>query len=95
MLYNEGITYSQSGTTYFGDLYIIVPSIENPIIVNNVTFFFPSNEDYSNLTTIAVISVSINPEGGITIEAYDNQIDTLLGASVIGITGEAQITITA
>jgi len=95
MLYNETIAYNQAGTTYSGDLYIYVDSIENPIIVNNITFFFPSNEDYSNLTTIAVISVNVNPEGGITIEAYRDQVDTLLGAKVIGITGEAQITISS
>ena len=93
MLYNEAIAYNQTGTTYNGDLYINVASIENPIIVNNISFFFTSNEDYSNLTTISVISVDVSPEGRITIEAYADQVDVLLGATVIGITGEAEIAI--
>jgi hypothetical protein len=93
MLYNEAITYNQANTTYTGDLYIYVASIENPIIVNNVSFFFVSNQDYSNLTTISVISVDVSPEGRISIEAYPDQVNALLGASMIGITGEAEITI--
>ena len=93
MLYNEPISYSQANTTFNGDLYIYVASIENPIIVNNVTFFFVSNEDYSNLTTIGVISVNVSPEGRISIEAYPDQVYALLEASVIGITGEAEIAI--
>jgi hypothetical protein len=93
MLYNEPISYSQANTTFNGDLYIYVASIENPIIVNNVTFFFVSNQDYSNLTTISVISVDVSPEGRISIEAYADQVDSLLATSVIGITGEAEISI--
>jgi hypothetical protein len=93
MLYNEPIAYSQAGTSYTGDLYIYVASIENPIIVNNITFFFTSNEDYSNLTTIGVISLNVSPEGRISIEAYPEQVNALLGTSVIGITGEAEIAI--
>ena len=93
MLYNEPISYSQANTTFNGDLYIYVASIENPIIVNNITFFFVSNQDYSNLTTISVISVNVSPEGRISIEAYADQVDSLLATSVIGITGEAEISI--
>jgi hypothetical protein len=93
MLYNEPISYSQANTTFNGDLYIYVASIENPIIVNNITFFFVSNQDYSNLTTISVISVDVSSEGRISIEAYADQVDSLLATSVIGITGEAEISI--
>ncbi len=93
MLYNEPISYSQANTNFNGDLYIYVASIENPIIVNNITFFFVSNQDYSNLTTISVISVDVSPEGRISIEAYADQVDSLLATSVIGITGEAEISI--
>jgi|694.fasta_scaffold121758_2 hypothetical protein len=93
MLYNEPISYSQANTTFNGDLYIYVASIENPIIVNNITFFFVSNQDYSNLTTISVISVDVSPEGRISVEAYADQVDSLLATSVIGITGEAEISI--
>jgi hypothetical protein len=93
MLYNEAIAYNQAGITYAGDLYIYVASIENPIIVNNITFFYASNQDYSNLTTISVISVDVSPEGIVSIEAYADQVDSLLATTLIGITGEAEISI--
>jgi hypothetical protein len=93
MLYNEAIAYNQANTTYSGDLYIYVEGIENPIIVNNISFFYASNQDYSNLTTISVISIDVSPEGRISIEAYADQVDSLLATSVIGITGEAEISI--
>ena len=93
MLYNESIAYNQANTTYSGDLYIYVAGIENPIIVNGINFFFVSNQDYSNLTTIAVISVNVSPEGIISIEANADQVDALLATSVIGITGGAEISI--
>jgi len=93
MLYNESIAYNQANTTYNGDLYIYVAGIENPIIVNNISFFFVSNQDYSNLTTISVISIDVSPEGIISIEANADQVQALLATSVIGITGEAEISI--
>jgi hypothetical protein len=93
MLYNEAIAYNQANTTYSGDLYIYVEGIENPIIVNNISFFYTSNQDYSNLTTISVISIDVSPEGRVSIEAYADQVDSLLATSVIGITGEAEISI--
>ena len=93
MLYNEAIAYNQANTIYSGDLYIYVEGIENPIIVNNISFFYASNQDYSNLTTISVISIDVSPEGRVSIEAYADQVNSLLATSVMGITGEAEISI--
>lgn len=94
MLYNQPVAYD-SNYTYNGTLVITAPSILNPIIVNNVTFFYPTNEDYSNLTTIAVISIDTSVDGIITVEALDDQVSALASASVIAISGEAEITIVA
>jgi hypothetical protein len=93
MLYNEPITYSQTGFSYIGDLLIYAPSIETPILLNNITFFFPTSEDYSNLTTISVISIDTSSQGIVIIEAYENQLKALMDAKVIAITGQGEIAI--
>jgi hypothetical protein len=93
MLYNETALYDQPNASYVGDLYIYVDGIENPIIVNGVSFFFVLNQDYSNFTTIEVISVNSQVEGLIIIEAYESQVSALVNAEVIGIIGQTQITI--
>lgn len=94
MLYGQAINYD-SNYTYNGVLVINAPSILNPIIVNNVIFFYPTNQDFSNLTTIAVISIDTSVDGIITVEALDDQVSALASVSVIALTGEAEITIVA
>lgn len=94
MIYNQPVNYN-SNYTYSGTLVINAPSILNPIIVNNVTFFYPTNEDFSNLTTIAVISIDTSAEGIITVQALDEQVAALASASVIAISGTAEIAIVA
>lgn len=94
MLYNQPVAYG-SNYTYSGTLVITAPSILNPIIVNNVTFFYPTNEDYSNFTTIAVVSIDRSADGIITVQALDEQVSALASASIIALTGEAEITIVA
>jgi hypothetical protein len=94
MLYNQPVAYS-SNYTYNGTLVINAPSILNPIIVNNVTFFYPTNQDFSNFTTIAVVSIDRSVDGIITVQALDEQVSALSSATVIALTGEAEITIVA
>jgi hypothetical protein len=94
MIYNQPIAYN-SNVTYSGVLVINAPSISSPIIVNNVTFFYPTNEDFSNLTTIAVVSIDTSIDGIITVQALDDQVTALASASVIAISGTAEITIVA
>jgi len=94
MLYNQPVAYN-SNYTYNGTLVINAPSILNPIIVNNVTFFYPTNQDFSNFTTIAVVSIDRSVDGIITVQALDEQVSALSSATVIALTGEAEITIVA
>jgi hypothetical protein len=94
MIYNQPIAYN-SNVTYLGVLIINAPSISNPIIVNNVTFFYPTNEDFSNFTTIAVVSIDTSSDGTVRVNALDDQVAALVSASVIAITGTAEITIVA
>lgn len=94
MIYNQPIAYN-SNVTYLGVLIINAPSISNPIIVNNVTFFYSTNEDFSNFTTIAVVSIDTSSDGTVRVNALDDQVAALVSASVIAITGTAEITIVA
>lgn len=74
MLYNDLITYNQANITYNGTLIINVDGIQNPIILNNVTVYFGINEDYSNATTIATLTIDYASTGIITLDVLDDQI---------------------
>lgn len=93
MLYNENITYNQSGFNYVGTIIINVEGLSTPIIINNVNVAISTSEDYSNATTIAVISYDIYPEGVITIQATQSQADALVEAVASSGSGAAEITL--
>ncbi len=95
MIYNQAINYNSSNVTYSGTLIISAPSILNPIIINNVTFIFPVNEDYSNFTTIGIISIEIGPESVVSLEVLDQDVDALISAQVISIGSNNEISILA
>jgi len=92
MIYNEAINYNSSNVTYNGTLIINAPSLANPIILNNIVVFYATNEDFSNFTTIAVSSIDITGNE-ISVEASDDQVEALASASIISISGDAEITI--
>jgi len=94
MIYNEAINYNSSNVTYNGTLIINAPSLANPIILNNIVVFYATNEDFSNFTTIAVSSIDITGNE-ISVEALDDQVEALASASIISISGDAEITIIA
>lgn len=83
MLYNQDITYNQSGFSYVGIVVIKIKGISNPIILNDIKVFFSNNQDYSTATTIAVLSVDIAPSGYITIEALQSEGSALIQAETI------------
>lgn len=83
MLYNQDITYNQSGFSYVGMVVIKIKGISNPIILNDIKVYFSDIQDYSTATTIAVLSVDIAPSGYITIEALQNEGSALIQAETI------------
>lgn len=95
MIYNEAVTYSSSNVTYDGTLVIYASSLINPITLNNVTIFYSSNEDYSNYTSIGVISIDISPEGIISVEVLDQDVSALISAQVISVGANNEISIIA
>lgn len=73
MLYNNSITYNQSDINYYGFLIININGISNPITIGNVNVIQVTAEDYSNSTTIAVMSIDFTSSGIMTIQVDSGQ----------------------
>jgi hypothetical protein len=73
MLYDGPITYSQSNINYFGSLVINIVGISNPITIGNINVIQLAGEDYSNYTTIAVMSIDFTSSGIMTIQVDSGQ----------------------
>lgn len=93
MFYGSQIGYDQPNYSYTGTLYVYVPGNANPIIVPNVSLFYQVPEDYSNLTTISLISFEIQGEAIITVVPENEDYTALLTAEVLYLTGENEIAI--
>jgi hypothetical protein len=78
MLYNENISYNQPSLSYIGTVIINVLGISNPIIISNLNVAVSISQDYSNATTVAVISYDIYSEGILTIQATESQANAII-----------------
>jgi hypothetical protein len=93
MLYNSNITYNNPSYTYNGNLIIKAPSLISPIVLNNIIITYLSNEDYSNYTTIALISMDMSPTGVLTLEVLDKDLSAVSSAQIIGIGPAGEVSI--
>lgn len=93
MKYGEAIAYNSSNITYNGTLAIYASSLLSPIILNNITIFYSTNEDYSNYTTIGILSLDTSPDGLISITVLDTDVAAIASAQVISINANAEISI--
>jgi hypothetical protein len=94
MLYNANITYNESGLSYFGALLISIPGILEPILVNNITILIDPLEDYSNNTSIGIVSYNLNPTGIMSFETTDFQAEAITASEIItlnSVSGEVTI----
>lgn len=78
-MYNMGIAYNENNATYSGTIIIYAPSLENPIILNNISITSVNQLNYSNYTTIAVLSIDTAPDGTITVSVIDQTASALIG----------------
>lgn len=93
MQYNGQISYDSQNYSYSGTLIIYAPSLASPIVLNNINIVFGGGEkDYSNYTTVALISIDVAPSGFITIEVADESIEALVSAQTVSI-GNGEISI--
>lgn len=93
MLYNDLFSYNQSGVTFNGTLQINVPGIENPIILNDISIYFTDKTDYSNATTVGVVTVNYVSTGLIVIEATMDQAEAISQSSVISLSQSSEVSI--
>lgn len=75
MFYNDIITYNHNNISYNGVLYLNIIGLSNPIILNNIKVIFTTGEiDFSNATTIGIVTYDISPSGIVTISGAQNQL---------------------
>lgn len=93
MLYDQNIAYNQQNYSYTGTLVIYAPSLSSPIILNNIAILIGGQEDYSNYTTIAVVSMEVSPSGYVTVEVLDQDVSALVSVQSIAINDNSEIAI--
>lgn len=93
MRYNEPIAYNASNVTYNGTVIVYASSLLSPLILNNITVFYANDEDYSNYTTIGVLSIDVDPTGIISVEVLDQDVSAISSAQVISIGASGEISI--
>ncbi len=93
MLYDDLFSYNQSGIEFSGSLQINVPGFENPIILNNISLYFSDTVDYSNATTIGLVSINYVSTGLIVIEATADQAEAISQSSIISLNSLSSTTI--
>jgi len=92
MLYNDTITYSQPNYSYLGTLIIYAPSLSSPIVLNDINIHIGGGqEDYSNYTTIAIVSMDVSPSGLVTIEVLDQDLSALVSVQSIAILSDSEV----
>jgi hypothetical protein len=83
MLYNNSLSYNSSGILYTGSLLISVPGIYDPILINNITIIIDPVEDYSNNTTIGIVTYDISATGVMSFQTTESQAEAIVGSQVI------------
>jgi hypothetical protein len=92
MLYDTSIIYNQPNYSYSGTLIIYAASLSSPIVLNNVNIHIGSElEDYSNYSTIAVLSIDVLPFGTVTIEVLDQDLSAFVTVQSINILGSNEV----
>jgi hypothetical protein len=93
MQYNDSIAYNQSGVSFSGTLQINIPGISLPLILNDISIYFLEKVDYSNATTVGVVSVNYVSTGLVVIEASSEQAQAISQSSVISLGNMSNVTI--
>jgi hypothetical protein len=92
MLYNQPIVYNEPNFSYSGTLIIYAQSLSSPIVLNNITILIGGQEDYSNYSTIAVISMDVSSTGVVSIEVLDENVSAIVSAETVAL-GDGEISI--
>ena len=80
--YNSAIAYNEQHFVYNGTLIISAPSLPHPITIGGVTVVVNPTQDYSNSTSVGIVSYDIMPTGIISIEATDSQYEAIVDSTL-------------
>jgi hypothetical protein len=83
MLYNSTFSYNSSGILYTGSLILNIPGIYNPILINDIRIIIDPVEDYSNNTTIGIVTYDISATGVMSFQTTESQAEAIVGSQVI------------
>lgn len=92
-MYNMGIAYSENNATYSGTIIIYAPSLNNPIILNNISILNSDQLNLSNYTTVAVLTIDTAPDGIITVSVVDETVSALVGITSFSNLGDGLIAV--
>jgi len=92
-MYNMEIAYSQNNATYSGTIIIYAPSLNNPIILNNISILNSDQLNLSNYTTVAVLTIDTAPDGIITVSVVDETVSALVGITSFSNLGDGLIAV--
>lgn len=90
MLYNDNFSYSQSGVSYQGTLYLNIDSISSPVILPNVSIYYAQDIDYSNVSTIGLVTIESMSNGIVTMQTTQSQAQILAEVSTIYILSSSE-----
>jgi hypothetical protein len=94
MLYNDNKFYNQSGFVYSGSLLILVSSLSSPIFIGDIIIKINQSEDYSNNTSIGLVSYSLASTGIMSFQTTDLQAEAITTSKIItlnSVSGEVTI----
>jgi hypothetical protein len=90
MLYNDNFSYSQSGVSYQGTLYLNIDNISSPVILPNVSIYYAQDIDYSNVSTIGLVTIESMSNGIVTMQTTQSQAQILAEVSTIYILSSSE-----
>lgn len=93
MLYNENILYNSEAVVYSGEIILNIEGVHSPIRIPQATVIFGTIEDYSNVTTIGLISIDTDPYGIMTFSTTDAQADAIIQAETIIVSPNSEVSI--
>ena len=92
-MYNMGIAYSENNASYSGTVTIYAPSLNNPIILNNISILNSNQLNLSTYTTVAVLTIDTAPDGAITVSVIDETVSALVGITSFSNLGHGLIAV--
>ena len=93
MLYNDNIVYNSEAVSYVGELIMYIQGVHSPVVLPQATIIFDLNEDYSNATTIGLISIDTNPYGIMTFSTTESQANAILQAETIIVYPDSEVAV--